>query len=246
MRRATVDEADALCPWLPAARTAWLPRAEHTRPLVVRARLGSPVVRLRRGEHALDALLGYAVVMRAAGALPGDAMAHVPRELHIDIPVPIADDPETGVARCSWARLSPDAREGVAMHVRKPEAEALGARRVFVAGGAAKPTRDLVPVVSASCVEWDVVGDAERVRGLLAGCHALGGRRAAGYGAVRAWEVLDTDEDRALVRDGSPARPLPLRGDEAARFPSGYVVAEMATRAPYWHRATRAVCAVPP
>lgn len=246
MRRATAAEADALCPWLPDARAAWMPRGECARPLVVRARLRSPVVRLRRGEHALDALLGYAVVARATGAPPGDAMAHVPRDLHVDIPVPIADDPETGVARCAWPRLLGPAREAVAMHVRKPDAEALGARKVFVAGGSAKPTRDAVPLVSAWALEWDVVGDADRIRDLLTGCHALGGRRAAGYGAVAAWEVRDADEDTALVRDGSPARPLPLRGDEDQRFPGGWTLAEMATRAPYWHRATRQLCAVPP
>lgn len=246
MRRATVAEADALCPWLPAAREAWLPRPEHTRPLVVRAWLSSPLVRQRRGEHALDALLGYAVVARAAGELPSDAMAHVPRDLHVDIPVPIADDLETGVACASWPRME-RAREGLARYVRKPEVEQLGAKRVLVAGGSGKPTRDDTPLIVAAWLEWDVVGDAERIEALLADCIALGARRASGHGKLlhRA-TVRAADADRSLVRDGSPARPVPIRGDEDARYPGGWVLAEMATRAPYWHRATRTLCAVPP
>lgn len=245
MRRATPEEADALCAWLPAAREAWLPRLEHTRPLIVRAWLSSPLVRPRRGELALDALLGYAVVARASGELPCDAMAHVPSGLHVDIPVPIADDPETGVACAAWPRHE-RAREALTRYVRKPEVEGLPGRRVWVAGGECKPTRDDTPLRCAAWIEWDVVGDAERIEALLADCHALGGRRAAGHGAVLRWEVRDAGADHSLVRDGSPARPLPLQGDEDARFPGGWLLAEMSVRAPYWHRATRTLCAVPP
>lgn len=246
MRTASPDEAAQLLPWLPAARETWSARPEHTRPLTVRARLRAPIARQRRGEHTLDGLLGYAVVARATGMRPSDALAGVPRDLRVDIPVPFADDRETGMACASWPRLVGPVREGIAMHVRKPEAEGLGGRKVFVAGGEAKPTRDTVPLISVWALEWDVVGDAARIRDLLADCHAIGGRRGAGYGAVSAWEIFDATEDRSLVRDGSPARPLPLRGDEDVRFPGGWLPAEMATRAPYWHRATRTLCAVPP
>ena len=246
MRTARPDEAVQILPWLAEARERWGARPEHTRPLTVRVRLRSPLVRQRRGEHSLDGLLGFAVVAEVTGLRPDDAFAGVPRDLHVDIPIPIVDDPETGVARASWPRFVGPVRAGVAMHVRKPEAEGLGGRKVFVAGGEAKPTRDTVPIVSVHAMEWDVVGDGERIRALLADRLGIGGRRGSGYGIAGAWEVLDAAEDHSLMRDGSPARPMPLRGDEDTRYPGGWLLAEMATHAPYWHRATRQLCAVPP
>jgi hypothetical protein len=48
------------------------------------------------------------------------------------------------------------------------------------------------------------------------------------------------------VWQGHPARPLPVESEAASRalFPHAEVTVS-STRAPYWHRASRCLCAVP-
>ena len=232
--------------WLDGARARWLPRSEES--MLVRAWLSAPVALPRIGAVTLEGLLQSAVIVAETGALPGDAFAAHDGGF-VDLPVPIADVQMHGlaVACASWPTWSPDAREALVMHTHKPEAEQLCARKVYVTGGEAKPKRVPVPTMSAAYVEWCVRGDRARIIELLDGCRALSKWRGA-MGSVDRWEVMRVSLDLSLVRDGSPARPLPVADEAEAieRFPRGYVLDECQTRAPYWHRATRALCACPP
>ncbi len=243
------DEVDQLLPWLSRAREAWLPRAGKAEPLVLRAWLSGPLATYRRGEATIEGPLQHAVVIAASGAHPGSAFAGFPDDAFADVPIPVADvvTPHGAIACASWPRRSPDARETGLMLVHKPEAEQLASRVVYITGGEAKPKRAIVPTVAATWLEWDLLADRERLLALLPGVRALGKFRG-GLGSVDRWEVIPSRDDRSLVRDGSPARALPVADEAEAmeRFAAGYVLDMQTTRAPYWHQSTRRLVACPP
>lgn len=249
LRVGTLDDLTPLLPWLPSARERWLPRHGHTRPLTLRAWLSAPVALPRVGAVCIEGVLQHAMVIAETGHLPGEVFACFPRHLFANLPVPIADVEMHGraIACASWPRSSPDAHEALIMHTHKPEAEQLGLRKVYITGGEAKPKRVPVPTLAVTWMEWSLLADGARLTALLAGARALAKWRGA-LGSVDRWEVIGASEDYSLLRDGSPARVLPVLDEAEAmeRFPRGYVLDEQNTRAPYWHRATRSLVACPP
>lgn len=249
LRVGTLAELTALLPWLPAARDRWLPRPGHVTPLTLRAWLSAPVALPRVGAVCIEGVLQHAMVIAETGRLPGEVFAGFPRHLFANLPAPIADVEMHGraIACASWPRSSPDAREALVMHTHKPEAEQLGLRKVYISMGETKPKRVPVPTLAVTWLEWSLLADLERLIELLPGARALAKWRGA-LGSVDRWEVLDASDDYSLLRDGSPARVLPVFDEAEAmeRFPRGYVLDEQNTRAPYWHRATRSLVACPP
>lgn len=233
---------------LASARERWRARPDRVEPITLRAWLSAPVAMPRVGAVTIEGLLQCAMLTAETGMIPRDAIGDHDGSF-LDLPVPIADVEMHGrtIACASWPVWSPDARESLMMHTHKPEAEQLGMRKVYITGGEAKPKRVYVPTRAASWVEWSLVADRERLRALLDGCRALAKWRGA-LGSVDRWEVIGASVDHSLTRDGSPARSLPVLDEAEAieRFPRGYVLDECQTRAPYWHRATRALCACPP
>lgn len=249
MRLLTPDETDARLPWCARARAAWTCRPAHAEPLVVRVEWALGPVRPRVQEITLEGALQAAVVTWATGLPASEAFVGFPGDVMADLPIPLLDVEMHGarIACASWPRWSSDAREAVSSYVHKPAVEEMGQRKVNVVSGEAKPKRQHVPFRVASWCDFDVVGDRERLVALARLVTGFGGRRSAGHGAPLRLTVAPSDADRSIVRDGSPARPLPV-ADEAeavARFPRGYVLDECGTRAPYWHRASKRLCACP-
>ena len=249
MRLLTPDETDVRLPWCAAARAAWACRPDRAEPLVVRVEwaLGPALPRVQ--EVTLEGALQAAVVTWATNLPASEAFAGFPGDVMADLPIPLLDVEMHGarIACASWPRWSSDARDAVSSYVQKPAVEEMGQRKVNVVSGEAKPKRVHVPYRVAAWSDFDVVGDRERLVALCALVTGFGGRRGAGHGAPLRFTIAPSDADRSLVRDGSPARPLPV-ADEAeavARFPRGYVLDECGTRAPYWHRASKRLCACP-
>lgn len=233
-------------PWLAAARAAWLPR--ESAPLIVRAWLWSPVAVDALDGLQIEGALTWAVVALATGEPPPEAFAAI-RGPHVELPVPIADVDVMGrpIACASDAQLPSVATEVLRKRRRKPHPEAMGLAKVQTNGGPYKALDIGTPAVTTPCVWWHVRGDRARLAALLREVHAIGRGRSGGLGQVLGWEVMDDPDDASLTRDGRPMRPLPVRDelDADARFPGGYELRETSTRAPYWHRATRALCACP-
>lgn len=250
MRLLTPDETDARLPWCARAREAWSCRPGRAEPLVVRVEWALAPVTPRVQEITLEGALQAAAVTWATGLPASEAFAGFPGDVMADLPTPLLHVEMHGasIACAAWPRWSPDAREAVASYVHKPAVEEMGQRKVNVASGEAKPKRQHVAHRVAAWCDFDVVADRERLVALLARVTGFGGRRSAGHGSPLRFTVAPADADRSLVRDGAPARPLPI-ADEAeavARFPRGYVLDECGTRAPYWHRASKRLCACPP
>lgn len=229
-------------PWIDAARDAWGPRDDA--PLRVTAWMRAPVA-FDRGEGLrLEGALAWHVVALVTGAPPREAFGGVGLADYVDIPVPIADTVLDGwrVAMASDAELAPVACEVVRRRRKKPHPEALGIAKVQTTGGPWKALDIPTAAWSSPVLTWLVRGDAERLRALLREVHALGRGRSGGLGHVDAWEV-EPDE---AAREGWRARSLPVASveDAAARYP-GRDVRVASVRSPAWHRATRALCAVP-
>lgn len=229
-------------PWLAAAVAAWAPRAAE--PLRVTAWLRAPVAFDRAEGLRLEGALGWHVVGLVTGEPPREAFEGVGLAEFVDIPVPICDVEVGGwrIAQASDAQLPTVAAEVVRRRRKKPHPEAMGLARVVTAGGAFKALDIPTAAWSSPVLHWHVVGDSERLRALLSEVHALGRGRSGGLGAVDAWEVAS--DETALVRWRE--RPLPVRdyAEAAAVYPDREV-REVGVRAPFWHRATRALAACP-
>lgn len=233
------------------ARERWSARPERVEPLIVRAWLSSPVAWDARDGLAIDGALQWAVVLDVCGVLPGDAFAGWPRGVAAEIAAPIADVIQHGrrIACASAPRVAPGATESLRKRRARPHPEAYGrGDRVYCNGGAFKALDLPIPTLTAPWIEWAVRGDRERIAALLSQVYGLGRDVARGLGAVRGWEITADPDDSALERDGAPARPLPVEdaAEARSRWPWGrYDLRETTTRAPYWHRASRTLCAVP-
>ena len=229
--------------WLARAEAETRPRADT--PLRIRAWLSGPVALDARDGMPLDGLLSWATVLRFAGELPDDAFEGCPRGTHCNIPVPVVHVERGGheIACASWGRPSPDAREIVRRKRKRADVEAYGlGGKVPIAGGEWKSLDLPVPLTTCTWVEWHARGDAQQLAEALAMVYGLGRDRARGCGTIEGWEVTRADEDRSLVADGMPARALPVR--DGREFP-GAGLTVTATRAPYWRRDVRTLCAVP-
>lgn len=56
---------------------------------------------------------------------------------------------------------------------------------------------------------WDASGKKQELERLLSQCLYLGKKRSYGNGQVNAWEVIPTEKDYHLFKDGKLMRPMP-------------------------------------
>jgi len=238
-------------PWLAAMRERWgVVRAE---PLTLRAHLAGPVAVDAVDALTVEGALQSVALLDVTGEPAADLFAAAPPGAWCPLVIPIADVAREGlpVACASIAQWPGDVREGVRRKRRRPDAERLATpagRGIIPTGGGAFKALDIpVPTRHAAWIDFHVRGDRARLSALLPLVTGLGRARGQALGQVEAWEILDDPADRSLVCEGAPMRPLPVASDEAAHaeFPGGFVLRECGTRAPYWHRASRAVCACP-
>lgn len=83
---------------------------------------------------------------------------------------------------------------------------------------------------------------------LLRDVGAIGRGRSGGLGSVLGTEIGQEEEDLSIRWRGRPMRAVPVADEHEAaiHFEHGtYELREASTRAPYWHMATRSLCAVP-
>lgn len=96
--------------------------------------------------------------------------------------------------------------------------------------------------IVAQSIQWYAEGDPEQVLALLQEVEFIGKKRTAGFGQVRAWELMESDLDGITDANNQPLRPVPLpmwHGDPDA------IRADAAWRPAYWMPQHRAICAVP-
>lgn len=94
----------------------------------------------------------------------------------------------------------------------------------------------------AEAIQWHAEGDPEHVLELLQEVEFIGKKRTAGFGQVRAWQLMESNLDGITDAAGQPLRPVPLpmwQGDSDA------IRADAAWRPAYWLPQHRAICAVP-
>jgi hypothetical protein len=234
--------------WYLRARDVWLPR--RAEPLTLRAILAGPVCVDVVDGLAVEGALQHAIVAAVTGQMPYEVMKTLPEATcdAMDLPVPIADVTmhDRLIACASLGRFAPGAIEGTRWMRRQPVYEALGMKTVPNSGGPYKLLNTPMATVIAAWVEFDAVGDPDLLRAVLDQVRCLGRGRSS-LGGIDGWTIREASVDGSLVRDGMPARPLPVTDDAeaAGRFSRGYDLRVCATRAPYWHRRSRTLCACP-
>ncbi len=228
--------------WLDRARATWAPREREE--FTVRVWLSSPIA---WGEYGiqLDGLLQRLVVERETGLPSDDVFAEYPREASVDIQIPVVDVMigDLPIARCSWGVPAPVAAESLRWRRKRARLEAMSGNRVTIAGGPYKSTNIPVQTLVTPWLDFHVVGDLGRVRELLGEATALGRGYSSGLGTILGVEYLPDPEGRSLACGGRPMRSVPL-GLGAPRMQDPLVMLTN-TRAPYWARKGRVVCAVP-
>ncbi|WP_157440791.1 hypothetical protein [Aestuariivita boseongensis] len=112
-------------------------------------------------------------------------------------------------------------------------------------GAGGKNVGYVVRTRAVELIEYRGVGEIELVRAILEGTPAVGQHRNKGMGAIEKVDVFGVDEDPetwALVQNGQPLRPIPVRswkGGPAA-------IAMQRWRVPYWDTSVEPeLCVVP-
>lgn len=228
--------------WLGRAREQWAPRASA--PFRVRVWLSSPIAWSSYGVQ-LDGFLQRLVVERETGLPADDVFAEIPREVEVDIPIPVTDVMVAGlpIACCSWGMPPRIAIESLRWRRKRARLDAISGARITVAGGPYKSHNIPVATLVTPYLDFHLVGDLERVRDLLGEAHAMARGYASGVGRILGLEYGADPAVRALVWEGQPMRSLPLgEGMPALEDP---LVAEVSTRGPYWKGRGVRLCAVP-
>lgn len=239
--------------WLGVAAEHWLPRAAE--PLCLRIWLRSAGVSWDPYDGlTIEGALQSAVVALEAGAPADDVFADCPPGLFVDIPIPIADEERTGrkIACASWAQPAPTAAETMRYKRQRARPENMptpGGMGIINTGqGEYKSSQIPVPTLSTPYVDFFVRGDRERISVLVRDLSAIGRARSGGGGAVLGTEILPDPEDRSLRWMGRPMRSIPVADEHEAAITfeaCSYDLREQTARAPYWHRSSRTLCAVP-
>lgn len=103
--------------------------------------------------------------------------------------------------------------------------------------------------VEGGVLTFFALGHRDEVEELLSYIPAIGKKNAAGYGAVKRWDVLDLDPDDpaawTLYReiDGRIVRPVPV--EEVEEPIPGAPVQMYGVRPPYWKPGNATLCYVP-
>lgn len=238
--------------WIPRAEHLFAARPTHVTPLRLRAWLSSPVALDPADPLTLEGLLQTTMILLVTGRLPDDVFsAH--RGPTPTLPIPLAEVRRAGtwVHAASVGRPPEGATWGVRYLRKRARVDHLPIPRgrgvIHTNGGPLKSTQIPMQVRHSPCVDFHVQGDRERLDVLLPDALALGRGRAGGLGHIWGWEVAPDPEDRALVYQGVPQRPLPVESPESAdaEFVMGtFDLRETTCRAPYWHQGSRTLCAV--
>lgn len=217
-------------------------------PLRLRVHLATETSWDARDRLSIEGALQHIAIMRVTGRDPGDLFEGVrdPIALHI----PIADTERGGrtIACASLAIPAPFAVFGRRLRARRTRVETIARPTVMTNGGEYKSLAIRIPTLVTPWLDFYVRGDRARLADLLSDLHYLGRDGARGLCEVHSIEIGDDPDDRSLVYRGRPQRSLPVADEHEAAllFEHGsYEVREANTRAPYWHRASRALCVVP-
>jgi hypothetical protein len=230
--------------WLKSA-SRWL--AEKSEPLCLRAHMASPVASGGDNGLQIEGALQYVVIVRETHRLPDDVFFGCTD--FVDIPIPIVDEEINGktIAKASWAQLPEGALYTKRSRRKKTRIDVFGKGNLTTKCGELKALDITVDAITTPYLDFYVVGDRDKLSDLLSDVGVLGRSRGGGMGVVQGWEVLDADIN-PFVHQQRPMRSIPVSDDHEASvmFEYGtYELREQTTRAPYWHMATRALCAVP-
>lgn len=233
---------------------AWLP--EQAEPLRVRLFLRSPIAHdSYRGLSALEGALQTVVVERESGLTSSEAMNVLQAQRAesgldpYDIPIPIVDAIVHGkrIAQCSHGQYADGVLDDKRKRRRRSDVEGIAKDKITIAGGNFKALDIPVPTRIAAWIDFFVVGDRKKLEALLPDVMGLARDCRRGLGSIHAF-AIDAAEDRSLVWERRPQRAIPVQSAHEAALlfdPTSYEVRMENTRAPYWVRASRALCAVP-
>lgn len=214
-------------------------------PIAITARLVNGYVSADQWSPAIDGILGYWLMRERLGAdefslTQGCDYQMQPVE---GLPLQRIDYVDWWWYACSAPISSPMANIRKHIYRRFDQAKAErylppGVRKVQTSAGAYKNARISLMHHITDRVTWHVIGDQPEIERLLAHCTAIGGKVAAGFGRVKAWEYAEGDPDIATL-----FRPLPV--DYAAEHGVDGPVMQWGIRPPSRLAANQAECVMP-
>tara|TARA_R110002126_G_scaffold291785_1_gene458179 strand:- start:4374 stop:5024 length:651 start_codon:yes stop_codon:yes gene_type:complete len=209
-------------------------------PFKIKATLKTPII--IRGHLTFDALLGSILfdllgdVEAAHAAIPIECVDGLYHASSAKV-VPLNTGSFTFVANLRAQHdLDPDLikknKAGSKLHSKV----SLGRRRNF------GPVLNSYNTIFTEGVEWDVIGDEDKVFELLNDAHFIGKKRTAGFGEVKQWETFESTTDGLVDDNGAPMRPVPadrFTGDKSLP------IVDAAWRPAYWNPENRGACYAP-
>jgi hypothetical protein len=197
----------------------------------------------------IEGALQHIAIARVADRMPDDVFAGY-RGPMVELAIPVADVEMRGrkIACASRAIPAEGWRFVTRMRARRTRAELINKPTVMTNGGEYKALALPVPSLSAAYLDFFVRGDRAMLADLCVDLRFLGRDGPRGWGTVDVVEIDEDPDDRSLIFERRPQRPLPVADDHEAALlydPGSYELREIGTRAPYWHRDSRALCAVP-
>lgn len=212
-------------------------------PLRIRAVLAGKL--LGHDLPRLDAVLEYRAAQSAGMDVHAPPQELQPCSIEIPLarrevagfrwPIPLCSDPIVGTCRT-------DGHNFIAKRFPTERAGNLHSSRRLTINTTGGPFKSYLMPIRArqfDAIVWFCVGDAEKIRELLAGVHVLGKKRQVGGAMVARWEVEPADADLSWFAPSEMGtvlmRTLPASGampDDLVGFRKHFGSAV----APYWSR----------
>jgi hypothetical protein len=200
----------------------------------------------------IEGALQSAVIYLETGRTPDDVYSGIgegfsPPTIPIATKVIVAAGHSWPIHMVSSGIPAPCAVESLRWRRKRARADVLGVPgKLTVAGGWAKSLNLPLPTLATPWLDFHMVGDLDLVKRLLHDVRGLGRDASRGLGSVLGFEIRE-HEGSVLVANGVPLRSIPVdegKSDLGINF-DACEVRPATTYAPYWHRASVTLCAVP-
>jgi len=202
----------------------------HYEPLKITFYLAAPVSLTHPWLH-FDSLVGHLMLMNALG----EDYFLLPRKFPlsrllkgVDLPpFPIKETAEVYHASVSIFDTERMALE--VMYKKFEERWAGGRKKISKASGWFKDYAMQHIYIPSRTVTFYVCADRESMQRICSILTGLGDNTRIGWGRVRSFEIVETEEDYSLVKEGKAMRPIPMHIVKSCRE-----VVSLAWRPPYW------------
>lgn len=184
-------------------------------PLKVTAYLSSPIAVYDDWSPSLEAVVMYAILLKAGLADTNPAAEDVKKKSKfIRDNMPIKENGELGYYFCSapiYNYLSEDTSSYRKRWEPNNKYINWGKRKASFSGSEGSEKNYDLPLYLRTTpqIEWYCLGDKAKLEKIFPDISTLGKKRSQGYGQVYKWEAEEISENWSLIKDNKLMKPLP-------------------------------------